>query len=277
MIGPADRPIQSISLDKEGIMFDVSRSKRLALSIGSAAAIMLLPVSFSAFAESREDIKSPDSRPGLSIIRIKGNGYKGLSPSALSKNGESLFADLNCTACHGIHNVGGSIGPILDGVGGRRSGEYMEAKLTDTDEAKKQFAAHAIVAYLLTISDPPGGYVVQGHTRLPADVPEINKSFRPEKASADSHEGAKLYNEFGCVACHSIGDIGGWLGPALDGVGGRRSREFISAHISNAQAHMRKLAGKDSEVVSEMPRFNATAEQIKKIVTYLETLPNRTN
>jgi len=56
------------------------------------------------------------------------------------------------------------------------------------------------------------------------------------KAAAWTEEaahGKALVQKFSCATCHQIGEEGGRIGPSLDGVGGRRSREFIEARIAN--------------------------------------------
>lgn len=69
--------------------------------------------------------------------------------------------------------------------------------------------------------------------------------------------------------------MGGFLGPALDGIGGIHSRDYIAAHITNAQAHALK-SDKFFEIVpSIMPQFNVTSEQVQRLTDYLMTLPRQ--
>lgn len=245
-------------------------------------------------ADSKESSSSDADASAPQLIRIPSTGYKAAPPSELSQKGQQLFADLNCAACHSIHNVGGTLGPILDGVGGKRSTDYMKAKLTDSEAARKQYSeltrtdsetqfphvrlskefADPIVAYLLTVPEPADGYIVEGHGKLPADHPPVNPAFKPAPKTASSEAGAKVYSDFGCVACHSISNRGGWLGPNMDGIGGRRSREYIVAHIANPNSRSAGASASSDAVISKMPRFKATDDQIQKIADFLETLPN---
>lgn len=77
------------------------------------------------------------------------------------------------------------------------------------------------------------------------------------------------------MACHSIGNNGGWLGPQMDGIGGRRSRAFIIAHITDPKGHTARLRKTPVETISQMPKLNITDEQMQKITDFLETLPNQ--
>ncbi len=56
------------------------------------------------------------------------------SPAAgggAAEKGARLFASLGCTACHRIGNVGGTVGPDLTKVGGRRTKEWIEQQIRD--------------------------------------------------------------------------------------------------------------------------------------------------
>ena len=229
-----------------------------------------------------------------SLIIIKPTGYQPKTGSSDSEQGEAAFKELNCLACHSVRGVGGTMGPVLDAVGQRRSEEFLMARLADSSEQRKKFAAlvgsregdlrphnrvsvrtaQLLVDFLLTLPEPPGGFVVVPHvTRLPAEAPISNPDFRPARQTESSERGRTLYYDRGCVACHSIAKIGGWLGPSLDGVGGRRSRDFIVAHVSNARVHA-EIAAEPHERSSQMPQLNLSSGQVQQIADFLMTLPN---
>jgi mono/diheme cytochrome c family protein len=136
--------------------------------------------------------------------------------------------------------------------------------------------AQLLVDYLKTLPEPAGGFLVFPHvprTPVPASS-VVNKNFRAAPKSARSEEGAALYSKFSCVACHATGDIGGWFGPRLDGVGARRDRAFIVAHITDAQAQARVASGKGEETSAKMPRFAIAPDEVNKIADYLLTIPD---
>ncbi len=236
---------------------------------------------------SKEEVQSVPQ-----VIVVEPKGYVPAPVSEASRNGEVLFKQLNCAACHSIHNAGGDLAPMLDGVGGHRSERFLMAHLSNSLEAQTEYkhilgadyfnmlphsryspeTAKNLVAYLLTLTEPLGGFVIYPHVvKELTETPPASKGFHPLPSTASSKEGRKLYDRFGCVACHSIGTMGGWFGPRLDGVGGRHSRSYIVAHITNAQAHTKELAA-DVENPSLMPRFNITPDQVEKITDFLMTL-----
>ncbi len=223
---------------------------------------------------------------------IEPTGYRPKPATPESEQGHALYEKLNCAGCHTVSNTGGRIGPPLDGIGGRRDKEFLTAHLTNPEEHTKKFPElhsnqpnrmphpHAtadevkqLVDYLLTLPEPVAGFRVTPHAH--AEVSEahpVNLDFVPMAATEASRAGQKLYFDLGCAACHSINKVGGRFGPKLDGIGARRSRQFIAAHITNPRIHTEKFPGEHT-ATAMMPPSTATPEQIEQIVAFLMTLP----
>jgi mono/diheme cytochrome c family protein len=216
--------------------------------------------------------------------------YKPQPETAESAAGRAVVERLNCASCHLIGGKGGQIGPPLDGVGGRRTAEFLREHITNPEEHAKRFPElhenkpnrmphpnatpeeiKQMVAYLRTLPEPAGGFVVRPHEHgpLPDSAPSAN--FVPVPPSDASRAGEKLYLDMGCAACHSIGGSGGEFGPKLDGIGARRNREFIAAHITNPQLHSQRFPNEHTGEAT-MPPTNASPDQIQQITEYLETL-----
>jgi cytochrome c2 len=272
-----------------------SKIKVMAIAFGLVSSLLLLSLAWQrTSAQSPNEESQPEQEPPH-LVTIPTTGYKPAAKSADSEEGRKFFEALNCAGCHSTHNVGGDLGPMLDGVCARRSDRFLIAHLSRAQEAQDDYkrmrgadqytplpharftpkTASLLVAYLHTLPEPPGGFVVMPHTvRLPAEPkPIVDKNFKPVPKTARAMEGEIAYNKFGCVACHSIGEFGGWLGPRLDGVGARHNRAYIVAHVTDAQAHAKELSPQEEQVKSEMPRFNLSQDEIQKITDYLMTLP----
>ena len=222
---------------------------------------------------------------------IEPTGYKPASATPESEQGRGLYEKLNCASCHLINNSGGRIGPPLDGVGGRRDKEFLAAHLTDpTAHAKKFPELHgnqpnrmphphatteeikSLVAYLLTLPEPAAGFRVAPHAHGElGGTSSVNPDFVPAAETDASRAGQKLYYEMGCASCHSINKTGGQFGPRLDGIGARRSRQFLIGHISNPQIHTEKFPGEHA-ATAMMPATEATPEQLEQIAAFLLTL-----
>lgn len=221
---------------------------------------------------------------------VEPTGYKPKSTSPESEKGRALYISQNCASCHSVADQGGRIGPPLDGVGARRSAEFLIDHLTDPEAHAKRFPeSHGdkpngmprpnvsaaeirqIVAYLLTIPEPAGGFAVQAHQHgeLPETAPT---NFVPAPATTASQAGEKLYFDLGCAACHSVRGSGGEFGPKLDGIGARRNAAFIAGHITNPELHAQQSPA-EHKGDTAMPPTSAPADQIQQITAFLLTLP----
>lgn len=225
---------------------------------------------------------------GLFIASAQANPQSNSSKTIAE--GKALFKTMNCASCHTTGEDGGCLGPPLAGVGSRRTKGFLEARLTNTKTAEQKFQSqysyHAelmphprfnpetvskLIAYLQTLPSPKNGFHIQAHKS--SDTKSRNTPEIKEASAADVASGARNFYKFGCTACHSIGNVGGSLGPALDGVGTRRDLDFITDHITDAQIHTRMMHG--DQIESKMPHFKATEKEIDQIAAFLYTLKSK--
>lgn len=81
--------------------------------------------------------------------------------AAKIKQGEKLFAERQCTACHAINGKGGPVGPDLTKVGSRRDEAWLKKFLPDPKSVAPETMMppfrgtkeelDALVAYLLSL------------------------------------------------------------------------------------------------------------------------------
>ncbi len=76
--------------------------------------------------------------------------------------------------------------------------------------------------------------------------------------------GSNLVTATACIGCHVIGDVGGPVGPSLNGLIKRRDADYI-------RQKMRDPTFDNS--TSMMPNFGLTADEIEALLAYLATLP----
>ncbi|MEW5976344.1 MAG: cytochrome c [Acidobacteriota bacterium] len=225
-------------------------------------------------------------------VVTKPTGYKPKPGGPESEKGRAIYEKLNCAGCHSINNLGGHIGPPVDGIGGRRDPEFLTGHITNPEEHAKKFPElhagqanrmphpHAtpeevklIVAYLLTLPEPAAGFRVSPHTHGQlSESPMAASDYAAAPVTESSRAGQKLYYEQGCPACHAIGKVGGQFGPRVDGVGARRGRRFILAHITNAQLHAEQFPGEHAGGSGAMPPTSLAPEEMEKVVDFLMTL-----
>lgn len=191
-----------------------------------------------------------------------------------------------CKNCHLINGNGGTVGPPLDGISEHRSEGHIIYKLLQGQtlpagkkpSAPMEMMPHvhvphsdvlAITKYLQSL--PPRSYRTRGHEAgASADRP-AGSSFKPEKSSASSTRGMSLFRDKGCFACHSISGAGGSYGPELDGIGARRSRNFISNRVTRGALILPEPNEKSGQV--SMPAAKLSTSEINDITSWLMTVP----
>ena len=103
-----------------------------------------------------------------------------------------------------------------------------------------------------------------------AKRPKMAQVQRPDLKTSDeeqaklAEEGKHLYsNKYGCNGCHSIGDVGGLVGPALDRAGFRLNATWVYRWIMYPQGIKKH---------TRMPNLGFTDHDARAVTAYLETL-----
>lgn len=85
-------------------------------------------------------------------------------------------------------------------------------------------------------------------------------TFNP--TSNDVHGGRKIMERNGCFSCHNVDGFGGTVGPQLNGVKERKSREDLFKWIQSPYS---------IKPTTRMPQYHLADEEILQIISYLET------
>ena len=167
--------------------------------------------------------------------------------------GQQVFEESGCRGCHKLGGVGGLVGPELDKVGARRSPRWLKEhflspgtvtpgsgmppqKLSEAD-------LDAITLYMLSqVGETTPGY------------------YASMKVIPSVAAGQRLFQEKGCIGCHSIAGKGGAIGPALDDVGLRRSPDWMMQHFREPQA---------VSPGTVMPKFGFMEEEARALTDFL--------
>jgi len=173
--------------------------------------------------------------------------------------GQLVFETSGCRGCHKLGGVGGVIGPDLDKVGARRSPEWLKkhfltpsAVTAGSAMPPQKFSdtnLEAIILFMLsqTGESAPGYYASM-------------------KVIPSADEGQRLFQQKGCIGCHSVAGQGGKVGPALDDVGLRRTPEWMMQHFRDPQS---VTPG------SVMPKFGFTETEARALTEFLLHLRER--
>jgi ubiquinol-cytochrome c reductase cytochrome b subunit len=183
--------------------------------------------------------------------------WQELKPSQLA--GLALVRSNNCTECHSIAGRGATAGkdggtaaPDFASLGSGRDPVLLAKSFEEksaawmTNHSAQQLPPARVkdMLSLLVHLDP-------------LNAPGI---LNAESGVAD---GALIYQANGCASCHAIHGEGGDVGPALDGVGSRRERDWLRRHFVDPPA-----------VVPEtiMPPYALPEPQMKVLLDYLLAL-----
>jgi len=122
-------------------------------------------------------------------------------------------------------------------------------------------------AGLITIAALYVGYVVYNAP------PKLMPTFQVE--SVEASRGELVYRENSCSACHKVWHLGGRHGGALDGVGSRRSAEWLTTYLSAKNPQV--ILPSTEKKIYRMPSFASLAEDQRiDLVAYLISLKQHT-
>ncbi|HJT88229.1 MAG TPA: cytochrome b N-terminal domain-containing protein [Bryobacteraceae bacterium] len=176
-----------------------------------------------------------------------------LSPEEMA--GVAYFRQENCISCHSVGGSGSNIGPDLS-----------------------QTAIHRNAAWMIQHFKSPAG-VRPGTSMPPIQLTDAQLNslaafllkLNPQNATAIENapdfavQGALVYVNNGCSDCHKVNGVGEDIGPSLNGVSKRRSRDWVEQHFADPP----KLSPGSS-----MPPYKFSSKDLDNITSYLFTLPS---
>jgi len=196
----------------------------------------------------------------------KGDGYNAVNldprPKDLTDQDEPYMANLTNAEIYEVIQKGGKgldMAPLMPAFGNTLSQEEM----------------WDLVSYVRTLHRYKGEKVKfspEIQTKRPrapaiqqAEFEELLKS----KASSEGkkkqliEEGKQIFSDYGCIACHRIGDEGGKLGPDLSRVGFMLQPQYIYRWIRNPESF---------KPSTRMPNLGLSKDEALAISLYLSTL-----
>lgn len=209
----------------------------------------------------------------IAMVVCAGLGWAGLTQRAIAttpENTEDIFAGLqppqpwrelppehlaaigyferdNCGGCHVLGRS--ALGPDLARAVSEKPQEWLLAHFeAPGDEAPPS---------LLT------GAQRQSLVKLVTKWDERTLNAWLDPPMKEIH-GAMLYQARGCGFCHTLNGAGAKNGPVLNGLAGRRSREWVEGHFGDP---------KQFAPGSQMPAYKFNDEELDQITTYLLAIP----
>jgi ubiquinol-cytochrome c reductase cytochrome b subunit len=223
------------------------RRRTAAMAVAGAAAVAWTLLTAAAIVTAP---RPPASRPQPAPVA---RDWRTLAPAELA--GVALFRQQECGVCHNLAGGPQKVGPSLSDVRQRRSAEWMIAHFRNPSQVRpgsimppvpvSNTELNALSAFLLALN--------------PANAPEF------EHAPGVAAEGALVYMNSGCGNCHTVNGVGMQVGPRLNGVSRRHTRDWVERHFADPPA---------LSPGSIMPPYRFARADMDRIVTYLFSIPD---
>jgi ubiquinol-cytochrome c reductase cytochrome b subunit len=168
--------------------------------------------------------------------------------------GLGYFRQERCDSCHNLIDGDPKIGPNLAGEGRRRSADWMIQHFKNPSQMVpgsnmppiqlSLVELNALSAFLLKLTPEK--------SRNLSDIPQFYV------------EGAQIYVTSLCGSCHKLNDSGGEIGPSLNGLATRRSKDWVKKHF---------VSPRTLSPGSTMPPYHFSPAQEEALVEYLFAIP----
>jgi nitric oxide reductase subunit C len=174
--------------------------------------------------------------------------------------GKHIWEENNCMGCHTLLGEGAYYAPELTRVYDRRGPMFIGQMLRDPEGVYP--GQRRMVTYDFTdeqVADMVAFFEWIGRMDLNGFPPEPTIGIAAAAIAIPGGKRPKIFSQV-CTACHSLGGVGGTIGPALDGVGDRFDRGYLMRWISDPQA---------VKPGTKMPQLGLTEEQRNEVVIFL--------
>jgi ubiquinol-cytochrome c reductase cytochrome b subunit len=254
----AAEPIGSVLLPTlaVGLLFavpflDRSQARRIQRR---TAAMGIVLVSLMGWASLTAAAVVTTPKPEASTPALAASRWLQLGPEELA--GAGYFRQARCSTCHNLLEGEPKPGPNLAELGALKSSDQMIAHLKNPADLNpgsrmprinlSDVQVRALTAFLLKLT------------------PDNADAF--SQAPTDPLAAAGIFVSSGCDACHKVNGSGGTLGPPLNGVAARHSREWVAQHLRNPRSQTPGTA---------MPAFPFSDHDRDLLISYLFSLPGR--
>ncbi len=182
--------------------------------------------------------------------------------------GKHLWDSSNCMGCHTLLGEGAYYAPELTKVFERRGPAFIKAMLRDPEamypgERKMQnyHFSDAQIEDLTAFLQWIGLMDLNGYPASPnlMQVAVASSSSSGAGTLAPSNDRPQVFNQM-CTPCHSLGGVGGQVGPTLDDVGSRKTRAEIEKWLQDPVA---------AKADSRMPKLPLSASEIVDLAAFL--------
>jgi len=157
------------------------------------------------------------------------------------------FRQANCGRCHVLGRSGA--GPDLSREPSTKSPDWLldhfAKPVPDAPDSTLNAAQMKALVALVTKRDEKGLEAWQ-------------------TAPDDAVHGAILFQSRQCFLCHQLNGVGGTLGPSMNGLSSRRTRDWIMGHFGDPKKYVEG---------SKMPAYKLPPQELAQVTDYLLAIP----
>ncbi len=165
-----------------------------------------------------------------------------------------------CTSCHTIAERGGTVGPILNQVGNRRTEEWLRRWLADPQQVKPGTKM------------PKFDFTPEQLDAVVGYLTNMKKTLRTDAILAQNKSlietGEMLFEDYDCLACHRVGSDGRFIGPDLTWVGLRKTAAWEKTWLADPPGF---------KPDTFMPNFHIPQKGIEALAEYLHNQQGQKN
>ena len=165
-----------------------------------------------------------------------------------------------CVTCHTITAGGGSVGPILNVVGMRRSADWLREWLADPNAVKP---GTKMPRFPFEGDELEQTVQYLSNMKRPLQTEEILAS-----GAGSVEKGEALFKDFECLACHRVADEGRFVGPDLTWIGLRKPESWERVWLRDPPAFKSDTF---------MPNLHIPEKGVEHLAAYLHTLQGQGN
>jgi mono/diheme cytochrome c family protein len=173
----------------------------------------------------------------------------------------ALVSRYRCLSCHQIQGTGGTLSTVpLDRIGSQLQEAYIEGYL------QKPIAVRVgLQERMPPLNITPGeARVLAGYLSTVMLDDALQHDVLSDATTVA--RGAELFDRYGCVGCHIVGERGGFVGPDLNGSGTRLQPGWTVAWLLDPE---RWKPG------TLQPDYGLTREDAEALTAYTLSLPAR--
>jgi cytochrome c2 len=165
----------------------------------------------------------------------------------VSQKGKKLFWNLGCTGCHNVKGIQNppKVGPSLENVASKVNQEWLMSWIKEP----KSYLPHT------KMPQAPLDILETGQIeKVAAYILDVSEEYKFPFGSypgGSAALGAKTFEKVGCYGCHTLGERGTNLAPALDRIAEKTTASWIFNWIQDPQSY---------NAEARMPRLRRTSQ-----------------